>query len=167
MMVEQPVRVGDFIELEGFQGTVEMIGTRSTIVRTIDNKELIVPNSFFLEKAVLNWTLNDNIVRTSVVVGVAYGSPLRKVEELLLQAANEQPDVLKSRAPRAIFSDFGDSALVFTLLFWCQTGSRYVSEIESDLRFRIDDLFRKNDITIPFPQRDVHVLTHGPFKSQS
>ncbi len=158
LMWERPIKIGDFLELGDVRGTVESIDTRSTRIRRVDGVHLLVPNSSLLENTVTNWTLIDRLVRTSVVVGVAYGSDVQRVRELLNQAASEQTDVLKDPPHNVLFDDFGDSALVFTLDVWVYAGAeRGLRVIRSELRFRIDQLFRENDVVIAFPQQDVHV----------
>jgi small-conductance mechanosensitive channel len=158
LMWERPIKIGDFLELGDVRGTVESINTRSTRIRRVDGVHLLVPNSTLLENTVTNWTLVDDLVRTSVRVGVAYGSDVQKVSDLLNLAAAEHPDVLKEPAANVIFDDFGDSALMFDTNVWVHAeAERGLRLIRSDLRFRIDALFRENDIVIAFPQRDVHV----------
>ncbi|MEJ8567838.1 mechanosensitive ion channel family protein [Elongatibacter sediminis] len=167
LMSEKPVRVGDFIEIDDMRGTIERIGNRSTRIRRIDNVHVLVPNSQLLERMVINWTLIDNRIRTSVRVGVAYGSPARKVEALLLQAAADQKDVLADPPPVVVFEDFGDNALVFDLYLWCevQTGTE-LRVIRSETRFNIEALFADNGIVVAFPQRDVHLDTTRPLEVQ-
>lgn len=165
LMFEQPIKVGDFIEVEGLFGEVEKIGARSTRIRAYGNKHIIVPNSSFLEKNVLNWTLADRFARLQVNVGVAYGSPVEKVRELLEKAAREEPKVISSKEPLVLFADFGDNALQFQLLFWIRLddlNDRRV--IESNVRFHIERIFREEGITIAFPQRDVHLDTTRPLQ---
>lgn len=158
LMWERPIRIGDFLELGDARGTVETINTRSTRIRRVDGVHLLIPNSYLLENTVVNWTLVDRMMRTVVRVGVAYGSPVRKVAELIEQAVAEHKDTLAEPHPLVIFEDFGDSSLVFDVYFWIlATGDRDLRIIRSDIRFRIDELFRENDIVIAFPQRDVHV----------
>ncbi len=161
LLVERPISVGDLVEIEGVLGSVEAIGARSTRVRTFENTHVLVPNSFFLENKVLNWTLSDHIVRGCVVVGVAYGSPTREVARLLLQAAGEHRNVVGWPEPIVRFKDFGDNALLFHVYFWIQPLEEIWST-ESDVRFRVDELFRGAGITISFPQRDVHLDTLKP-----
>jgi small-conductance mechanosensitive channel len=158
LMWERPIKIGDFLELGEVRGTVESIDTRSTRVRRTDGVHLLVPNSFLLENTVTNWTLIDRLVRTSVVVGVAYGSDVNLVRNLLDQAAREMPDVLSEPPHSVLFEDFGDSALIFALDIWVVTGAeRGLRVIRSDLRFSIDALFAQHNVVIAFPQRDVHV----------
>ncbi len=158
LMWERPIKIGDFLELGEMRGTVEAINTRSTRIRRVDGVHLLVPNSQLLENTVTNWTLVDKLVRTSVVVGVAYGSDVQLTRKLLQQAAKEHPDVLENPDFLVVFDDFGDSALVFELQFWVESAAeRGLRMIRSDLRFRIDALFRENNVVIAFPQRDVHI----------
>ena len=165
LMAERPIRVGDVIDIEGTFATVEDIGPRSTRIRTGDNIHVLVPNSSFLEKNIINWTLSDKMVRAHVAVGVVYGSPVRKVEELLLQAVSENEKVLKTPGPFVLFKDFGDNALLFYLYFWVSMDNMTQRLItESDIRFRIDDLFREAGIVIAFPQRDVHLDASKPLE---
>jgi small-conductance mechanosensitive channel len=166
LMSERPVRIGDFIELEDSRGMVEHIGTRSTRIKRIDGVHIMVPNSYLLDKALVNWTLVDRNIRTSVNVGVAYGSPVRQVEQLITQALSEVRDILKDPPPTVMFDDFGDNALIFQTLFWCRilSGERELRAVRSDLRFRIEELFRENGITIAFPQRDVHLDSLSPLQ---
>jgi small-conductance mechanosensitive channel len=166
LMSERPVRIGDFVELDDRnRGTVESIGNRSTRIRRIDGVHLLVPNSQMLERMVINWTLVDRKFRTTVRVGVTYGSPVRRVEQLLYQAAKEHQEVLAEPAPVVVFEDFGDNALVFDLFFWCEArAERELRMIRSDIRFRIDELCRENHIVIAFPQRDVHLYAQTPIE---
>ena len=158
LMWEQPIRIGDYLEIGGGFGTVDSINTRSTLIRRTDGVHMLVPNSALLENTVVNWTLIDNLARTLVRVGVAYGSPVIRVRELIQQAADEHEHVHNEPAPLVIFDDFADSSLVFVLYFWVDAkGERDLRVIRSDLRFRIVELFEENDIVIAFPQQDVHL----------
>jgi len=165
LLFEKPVRIDDFIEIDGNQGVVERIGNRSTRIRRTDGVHLLIPNSQMLERVVVNWTLIDHVIRTIVRVGVAYGSPARKVADLVGQAVDEQPEVMDKPPPRVFLEDFGDSAVVFDAYFWCEVGGeRELRQIRSAIRFRVDELFRENDIVIAFPQRDVHMNTLSPLE---
>ncbi len=163
LLLERPIRSGDLIEVSGTFGHVERIGARSTRVRTSHNTHVIVPNSTFLEGNVLNWTLSDDLIRTEVSVGVAYGSPTREVAKRIRQALDEHPRVLQSPEPKILFAEFGNDALQFEAHFWIHTRRIFEKrEIESEVRFRIDDLFREAGIVIAFPQRDVHLDAAAP-----
>lgn len=165
LMSEKPVRVGDFIEVDAHTGVVERIGNRSTRIRRFDNVHVLIPNSQLLERTVVNWTLIDRRFRAVVRVGVAYGSPVRQVEALLLEAARAQPSVIADPAPIAVFEDFGDSALIFDLHFWCVVGPGIeLRVIRSDVRFNIERLLAEHGITIAYPQRDLHLDTRAPLE---
>ncbi len=167
LMSERPVRIGDFVELEGAYGTIERIGNRSTRIRRIDGVHMLVPNSLILEKTVINWTLVDKQIRSVIRVGVVYGSPVREVQKLIRQAVDAQPEVKQDPEPKVIFDDFGDNALIFDAYFWCDvSGERELRQIRSDIRFRIFDLFAENGIVIAFPQRDVHLDSQEPLRVQ-
>ncbi|HEX9732906.1 MAG TPA: mechanosensitive ion channel domain-containing protein [Thermoanaerobaculia bacterium] len=165
LMVERPVRVGDLIDLEGASGRVEQIGLRSTRIRSGDNTHVIVPNSHLLENRVLNRTLSDNVMRTDVQVGVAYGSDLGKVRRCLEQAIEASESVLESPPPEILFTDFGDNALVFRALFWTKVRTPLDSaRAQSEVRFHADALFREAGVAVAFPQRDVHLDALGPLE---
>lgn len=163
IMIEQPIRVGDLIEIDGFIGQVEEIGARCTRIRTGDNLHILVPNSGFLEKNIVNWTIVNNRVRASVNVGVSYGSPVEKVRDLLIQCASDHERILNNPKPFILFKEFADSALNFTLYFWVNIEQMMEkSSIESDIRFIIDKAFLEAGIVIAFPQMDVHLDTTHP-----
>jgi small-conductance mechanosensitive channel len=158
LMGERPIRIGDLLEINGTLGRVEAINTRSTRIKRTDGVRIVVPNSHLLENMVVNWNLGDDDIRVFVSVGVAYGSPVRLVAELLEKAVTEKEDVLQDPAPRILFQNFGNSALEFEAYFWTQLRpGGDMRRLRSEIRFRIDELFRENEITIAFPQRDVHL----------
>lgn len=165
LMVEQPVKVGDLIMLADNPGWIEEIGARSTRLKTLANTIIMVPNSYFLENNIINWTHNDNVVRGQINVGVAYGSSTREVKEALLRAAAEHGEVHKEPRPCVWFADFADNAMLFELYFWV-TVTEHVSIqlVASDLRFMVEEQFRANNIVIAFPQRDVHFDREVPLK---
>jgi small-conductance mechanosensitive channel len=165
VMAEQPIKIGDLVEIEGMFAMVEEIGARCTRIRTGGNVQILVPNSSFLEKNIINWTLSDKEVRAQVTVGVIYGSPVREVERLMLQVADEHTRVRKAPKPFVLFNDFGDNSLIFDLYFWISM-NRIMDRriIESDIRFHIDELFREAGIVIAFPQRDVHLDSQKPLE---
>lgn len=158
LMWERPIRIGDFLEVEQTKGLVEEINTRSTRIKRVDGVHLLIPNSKLLENTVINWTLVDQFVRCSVSVGVAYGSPAKKVADLILQATTEQEETLSEPKPLVTFDDFGDNALMFQVTFWissrAETGLRVA---KSNVRFRLEELFEENDIVVAYPQRDIHI----------
>jgi potassium-dependent mechanosensitive channel len=162
LLVERPINQGDVLEINGQQVTVESIGPRSTLVRSRDNTHVIVPNSRLLEENVVNLTLSDDVIRTRIHVGVAYGSPTRDVERLLEEVMTGLEGVMKEPAPFATFTDFADSSLAFEASFWSALEGR--KKIESELRHRIAEAFTKAGIVMAFPQRDVHLETTKPLQ---
>ena len=163
LLMEQPIKVGDMVEVDDDYGTVEHIGARSTRIRSYNNVHAIVPNSDFLEKKVINWTLSDDLVRIQVNVGVVYGSPTREVAKLIRKAVDEHGKVIPQPEPIVIFTEFGDNSLNFEVHFWIRMRTLMDRrKIESDIRYRIDSLFREAGIIIAFPQRDVHLDSVKP-----
>lgn len=158
LMWERPIRIGDFLEVAEARGRVESINTRSTRIRRVDGVHMLIPNSKLLENTVINWTLIDYLTRTSVRVGVAYGSDCRNVADLIKIAVENEETVLTEPQPVVIFDDFGDNALIFEVFFWVNaTVERDLRMIRSNLRFAINDAFNEAGIVIAYPQRDVHV----------
>ena len=157
ILFEGNVSVGDILEVDGLVGTVKEIKLRTSLIRTRDGIFIVVPNSRIVNEKVINWSTNTKITRFNVTVGVAYGSDVELVKILLLQSAGEHELISKRPAPMVAFEDFGDSALVFEIYFWT-VHTWEIKIIKSDLRFTIDKLFRENNIQIPFPQRDVHLI---------
>ena len=165
LMLERPVKAGDFIEVNEYFGQIETIGMRSTVINLSGNRQLILPNRSFLDQAVVNWTHSDKEVRIPVKVGVAYGSPTDKVEQLLKQAVAEETLALDHRPVIVLFQDFGDNALQFEVQFWIRQIEVMSSLMAaSKVRFRIDRLFQEHHISIAFPQRDVHLFSQEPIK---
>ena len=156
ILIDQSVHVDDIIELEGKVGRVVEIKLRTTRAVTTDNKVMVIPNHLYLTNTLYNWTENGVETRESVTVGVAYGSDVNLVRKVLIEAATENTTVLAHPKPLVLFTDFADSSLNFKLVF--TLGNSFEARfVQSDLRFAIDQKFRENKITIPFPQRDVHL----------
>ena len=163
LMSERPIRIGDVVEMDSFIGRIVSIGNRSTLVKRIDGADIVVPNSQVLESRLVNWTLHDPFVRTSVRVGVAYGSDIQKVRSVLLEVMSELELVQKEPEPVVVFEDFADSALVFDVFFWVSMNAgREMRLIRSDVRFLIEQKFKEAKIVVAFPQRDVHVNFTDP-----
>lgn len=156
LLFERPIKRGDLVEVDGIAGRVTDIGTRSTTVITRDDVSIIVPNSKFISEQVVNDSHSGERRRFHIDVGVAYGSDVDKVKEVLLKVAEEHPRVVSTPKPQVFFKDFGESSLDFDLTVWIEDLWQSL-EILSDIRFSIDREFRKNQIEIPFPQRDLHV----------
>jgi len=162
LLFERPIVRGDWIIVGSTEGYVSKISVRSTIIRTFDRADVIVPNSELISGQVTNWMKTDRIGRVKVPVGVAYGSDTGKVKKILLEAALNHPNVITSDsktipAPHVLFLEFGDSSLNFELRFFIKDiDERLITR--SDINFAIDAAFRENGIQIPFPQRDVHII---------
>lgn len=157
ILFEGTIRVNDVVELEnGIVGKVQEIGLRTSKVLNRDSIIIIIPNNNFVGKNVINWTYNEHKTRFKVNIGVAYGSDVRLVEKLLIEAALEHEKVQKQPQPMVYFNDFGESSLDFSVFFWSEE-SFWVERVRSDIRFTIYDKFAAHHIKIPFPQRDLHL----------
>jgi small-conductance mechanosensitive channel len=140
-------------------------GAQNVINNFIIGWIMLMERPVRMERVVVNWTLIDYQIRTIVRVGVAYGSPVKLVAQLIEQAVKEQPEVQSDPAPRIILEDFGDNAIVFDAYFWSEVGGeRELRQIRSTIRFRIDELFNEHNIVIAFPQRDIHMNTVSPLE---
>ena len=157
IILDKSLLVGDVIEMEGRVARVFEIKLRTTRALTRDDKVMIIPNHKFISDTVYNYTQNHKTTREVVNVGVAYGSDIERVREVLLECAREQKGILKKPEPFVLFENFGDSALLFGLHFYI-SDSFVDPKVKSELRFKINNKFRLNNITIPFPQRDVHMF---------
>jgi small-conductance mechanosensitive channel len=167
VLAERKVRVGDIVDVEGIVGTVVEVNTRSSVIRGADDVETMIPNSLFLENRVTNWTLSSSKMRRLLRVGVAYGTSPQLVMEILTESAARHGLISREPEPFAVFEDFGDNALIFTLYFWVDmhgTGNAMV--ITSDLRLMIEKRFTEAGVGIPFPQRDMHLTTDQPIQVQ-
>ncbi len=157
ILFENPIKVGDRIEVGDIGGDVMNISVRATTILTNDNISIIVPNSEFISGTVINWSHNDQNIRFNVPVGVSYNEDPAKVRELLLEVASENSNVLKNPGPTVFFEEFGDSSLNFTLLVWTKTYTDKPRRLISELNFSIFEKFKEHNIEIPFPQRDLHI----------
>jgi len=165
LMGEQPIRMGDIVEIEGRLGVITNIGARASNLRMFNGFDLLIPNSKFLETSVINWTLSDSKVRLQVEVGVAYGSNTREVSHLMMHAVTEHGLVLSDPEPKVIFEAFGDNALQFSVYFWVELTPFIDSRVVmSDVRHRVDKLFREAGIEIAYPQRDIHLDSIAPLE---
>lgn len=167
LLLEQPLKLGDRVEVGGTLGDVVRLRGRSTWIQTNDNVVIIVPNSEFINQRVINWTANDRQVRLSLPVGVGYSSDPKIVRELLTRIAAQHADVLANPAPEIIFQDFGDSSLDFELRVWTIRQVQTPFRLKSDLYFAIFEAFRERGIEIPFPQRDLHLKSISPQASSA
>ena len=156
LLFERPIRVGDTVTINDVSGTVAKIRIRAITLIDPDRKEVIVPNKSFVTGQVINWALSNTVTRLVISIGVAYGSDLELVKRLLLQAANEQPSVLKDPEPRALFLNFGASTLEHELRVYVGQISERISTIDA-LNRRINELFAEHNIEIAFNQLDVFI----------
>lgn len=156
ILLERPIKVGDLIRVKDISGKVTEIGARSTLVTTRDDVSIIVPNSQFISEQVVNESLSGDKIRVKLKIGVAYGTDPRKVEKILMEVAKETDHILSYPAPKVFFTNFGDSSLDFALSLWI-TDNWNFEGILSDMRFRISDIFKEENIEIPFQQIDLKV----------
>lgn len=157
IILDQSLHVGDIIEVEDKIGKVFEIRLRTTRAITRDDKVIVIPNHIFLTDSIYNYTQNHRTTRESVKVGVAYGSDVRLVSKILEEVVASQKGVLKNPKSFVLFEDFGDSALLFSVNFFIND-SFSDPRLKSEIRFKINDKFREHNISIPFPQRDVHIF---------
>mgnify|MGYP001216150475 CR=1 FL=1 len=161
LLFEGTVEKGDIIEVDGVVGRIEEIHLRTTKFRNRDDQVMIIPNHKFVNDNVVNWSHDNFVSRFRIVVGVSYNSDIQKVKKILLDCANTNSDVITdsdSQKPKVRIDNFGDNSVDFTLLFYSANLFR-IETTKSDLRFAIWEAFQKNEIEIPFPQRDLHLKT--------
>jgi potassium efflux system protein len=167
LLVERPIKAGDWVVIGGHEGKVKKVNVRSTEVETFQRASVIIPNADLISSPVVNWTHKNMLGRVEVSIGVAYGTDPRKVEKILVDCAKAHPNVIATPEPFVLFMDFGDSALVFELRAFLSDVERRIMTA-SDLRFAIDDAFRAAGIEIPFPQRVIHMAPgSAPPKAES
>ena len=166
LLFDGSIKVGDVVEMPNEEiCKVDHIYIRTSQLKTLDGKTIIVPNSNLTKDNVINWSISDKVTRFYISVGVAYGSDTQKVKEILYQCALKHPMVEKRRNIAVILEDFGNHSLDFKVYFWAKK-TWEILNIKSDIRFAIDQAFRKNNIKIPFPQRDLHIVTDTRKKNQ-
>lgn len=158
LLFERSIQVGDFIEMESHMGVVERIGARSIMLRNLDNISVLIPNAHLINSQVMNWNHDHPVSRLHLRVGVAYGSNVKVVKAALLQAAQEHLEVLPKPAPDVYFKAFGENAIEFDLMVWIRNPELQL-EVQSDLYFRIEEILKEYGLSIPFPQRDLHLRT--------
>ena len=163
LLVERPIRIGDLVAIDGLKGRVTSIGIRFSTIHSSDGVDTLIPNSELVEKKLVNWTYSNPDARREIRLGVAYGSDVVQVKNLLQAAALEHQEVERSPAPNVTLDDFGDNALIFTLRFWIRLDQGIDgARIDSDLRCEILEKFAAVGIELPYPQRDIHVRTSEP-----
>jgi small-conductance mechanosensitive channel len=164
LIAERPVMPGDIIELNGLYGEVKRIGMRSSTVRTWEGAEVIVPNGELISRQVTNWTLSDRMRRVDVEVGVAYGTDPDLVQQVLQRVADEHPDGAKYPRPTVLCLGYGDSAILYAVRLWTRFDD--FIRVRSELTVAVGKALREAEITIPFPQRDLHVRSVNPQATQ-
>lgn len=165
LLAERPFKLGDLVDVGGMRGVVTDIGVRASTLRNVDGIETLVPNATFIEQNVTNWTYTSGTVRFAVTVGVAYGSPVRVVSDLLLDIARRHGRVLKDPVPEVLFESFDADALSFGLYVWLDLNTGVSGRVVcSDIRYMIERAFSDAGISIAFPQRDVHLDTSRPLE---
>jgi small-conductance mechanosensitive channel len=157
ILFERPIKVGDRIEVEGLTRNIVDISARATTIITNDNIAVIVPNSDFINKQVINWSHNNRNIRLNIPIGVSYKEDPQIVAKLLMGIAKSHPGVLETPAPNVRFEEFGDSSLKFLLQVWTSEYIDRPSILKSDVYFEVFKVFKVNNIEIPFPQRDIHI----------
>lgn len=163
LLFEQPIRVGDTVTVGETSGVVTRIRMRATTIRDWDRRELLVPNKEFITGRLLNWSLSDQLTRFEVVVGVAYGTDLKKAMNLAVEVARSHADVLDDPEPFVTFDDFGDNSLKLVLRCFLSSVDRRLST-SSAVRIAVNERFNQEGIVIAFPQRDVHLDTSAPLE---
>jgi small-conductance mechanosensitive channel len=165
LLVERPMRLGDYIEVDGIRGRVTSIGIRASTIRSGDGIESLFPNSTFIENKVTNWTYTSANNRQTFTVGVRYGTPLRLASDTLKGVLDRHGLVLKSPAPQVYLDAYADSAVTFALYYWVEMVlENDTRRIRSDLLHMIDEAFAKAGIQMPFSQHDVHLDVATPLK---
>ena len=165
ILIERPIRVGDFVSINGTTGHVSQMQLRATTIRDLDMRELIIPNKKFITDDVMNWTLSDRMARLILKVGVAYESDTQLVQDTLLSIAQKHPLVLHRPAPEVVFGQFGDSTLDFELRVIVPRRDLF-PKVKHELNMAINQEFRENDIEVAFPQREIRVKSESPAAAQ-
>ena len=167
VIFSRPFKVNDIVEVAGTSGVVEDIGSRSTTIKTWDGLDVVLPNRYFLENSVTNWTGSDLKKREMLKVSVSYDADSREVEKLLLDVVNGHSSVLKNPAPSVFFKNFGDDGLEFEIYYWIELRKASGVKVSSDMRHHIAALFKREGINIPYPQRDIHIIPEKPETSEN
>ncbi len=156
LLIEPTIRVNDIVEVDSIVAKVKEIGLRTSKVESRDGVSMIIPNHKLVSEKLINWSNSDIVTRFKVEVSAAYGSDVELIKKLLLECAWKHNKVVTNPAPIVFFKEFGDSSLDFELAFW-SNHLFPIEQVQSDLRFMIDQAFRENNVHIPFPQRDLHI----------
>lgn len=165
LLFERPIRVGDIVTIGEVTGRVHRIQMRATTLIDWDQYEVIVPNKTFITSRLTNWTLSDSTTRVVVKLGIAYGSDVKFAHELILKTVRETPLILANPEPSVLLMEFGDNALIFSIRFFVSETDHRLP-VTHDLNVRLENALRENDIKIPFPQREIHVVSASSENNQ-
>lgn len=158
LLLEKSVEQDDLVELtDGTFGFVRRAGARYTLIETFDGKEMMIPNEEFITTRVINWTFSNTRGRVEIIIGVSYNADIEKARDLILEAAKEHPRCIETPEPKCYLRGFGDSSVNFVLHFWVADVTAGRWEPQSDVLFAIWQKLRAHNISIPFPQRDIHI----------
>jgi len=153
---EKPVNVGDIVEIGNRSGIMKSIGFRSSVIYTWDGADVVIPNGDLLNQHLVNWTLSNRRRRVDILIGVAYGTDLKKAIQILEDLAKNDHRVLQAPAPIVLIKEFSNSSINLRLLIWVRDFMEWTN-VQSDINAAIDIAFKENNIVIPFPQQDVHI----------
>ena len=162
ILLDKSVKPGDIIEIENVYGQIKSIGLRYISVLTLDGKEYIIPNEDLITKKVINWSYSNNLVRANVRVGVSYNSDVDQALNLLEKSVENIERILKNPPPKIFLQEFGDSSINLEIKFWIKDPENGIQNITSKVNKNIWQLFKENDIEIPFPQQDMHLKSVSP-----
>lgn len=165
LMVQRTVKIGDIVDIEGTVGRVALIGMHSTRIHTLNEVDVIIPNSILLGTKITNWTLHEHVLVSTIVVGIAYGSDMGKACQIMEEATHNTEGVLKNRPVQALLDSLGDSAMLFRIYFASSVTEemqRWV--VESRVRCTVVNALTAANVAMPFVQRDVHLDTKGPIE---
>ncbi len=154
IMVDRPIKIGDIVDVEGASGKVMDVGLRASTVRTLDNVNHLIPNKLIILNRITNYSKYDPKMRLQISIGVAYGSDMQKVRDVLLEVAKSHPKVMEEPAPEVRITEFGNSSVDFIVFVWIEDPSQRF-RIKDEINWEINQKFKENKITIPFPQVDV------------
>jgi small-conductance mechanosensitive channel len=157
LLFERPIHLGDTVEAGNIQGRVQRIGIRSSIVRTGQGAEIIVPNSQLVSEQVTNWTLSDQLRRIDLTVRMDYSAPPQKVIEVIEAVANAHPMVLKNPKPQVLFVGFGDNSINFELRAWMDQFTDW-GRTKSELTVAVYDAVQAAGMAFPLSQHKVRLL---------
>ena len=167
ILLEGSFRVGDSVKIDNFEGQITNIYTRYTVVRAANGRESVVPNEMFIVNRVENLSLENKRVAFSTKLQVDYGSDVELARKLMVEAATAQSRVLSDPEPNAMLTDFAPDGLELTLAYWIADPENGINNVRSDINLAIWRAFQASGISVPFPQRVVHVINDGPLSLNS